>query len=396
MATAIDISSPDNKLSRAGIKLKLLTQAWSRQARGERYSEALLGFLGSKQNEHTRRSYAFALLEFWDWYWAERQHYPTPDLVRRAEAHAYAQWLTERKLGLDELRLSQDPDRTLDLTIYRAVKLSPGIRCSELRRKLLSAGFGVNVTFTAAGRSESLSVLEIEQGDLRGDTAAAFAEQHGRQPPTGLDLHLACLTEHGIVRRTPTVEQIRSESVHVDEVSPSRAQLDYRVDPELFQYFTNPHTQARGAERSSTVASRLSVLCSFWEHLRSATGENVGPADALLAHNIWNEPRRRASRISRTRKQLSREIKTPDMELFVQVLATTFRRSHGKQAAAAAASAASGADVSSAASGVATLMALRDRAILLFMLLTGVRAEELQSIRRGQLHSAPVLLTIVG
>ena len=396
MATAIDISAPDNQLSRAGLKLKLLTQAWSRQARGERYSEALLGFLGSKQNEHTRRSYAFALLEFWDWYWAERKIYPTPDKVRRAEAHAYAQWLTKRKLGLDELRLSQDPERRMDLAIYRDVKQAPGVRCSALRRKLLLAGFGVNVTFSTAGRSETLVCLEVEQGDLRGDAAVAFVDQYGRPPPNGLDLHLACLTERGVLRRTPTVEQIRSESVSVNEDDPSRAQLDYRVDPDLFQYFTNPHTQAQGAERASTVSSRLSVLCSFWEQLRSATGENVGDTESLLAHNIWNEPRRRASRISRTRKQLSREIKTPDMELFVQVLATTFRRSHGEQAAAAAAAAASGANVSTSASGVGTLMALRDRAIMLFMMMTGVRAEELQSIRRGQLRGTPVLLTIVG
>lgn len=396
---ALDISRPEQTLTRTGLSLKRLGQSWQRQARGKQFLEALLTFLGSAASKNTRRSYSFAILEFWDWY--EIHHHgdsPTPDKVRRADAFGFADWLRTRTIGLDEYRLRHDPDRALDLAIYQIVLGSPSIRFGAIRKKLLATHrFSKRVTFLAEGRSHSLDVLEIEEHEPRGDALAEYVALHGRPPPNALDIKLACLVEHKLLRRTPTVARVRDGSFPVEEELPDRAQLDYRVDPETFSYFIDTHTEASGVERSSTVAQRLGALSSFWNFLLD-TGENEDSSEPLLQHNVWLAPFKAASRLVPARKTIARELSTPSLHLFTQILSTTLRRSHGaEQAYSVAEALVDGADVSAAEIGDAGVYDLRDRALLLFTLLVGARAEEMTNLRRSDITSStPALVTLTG
>ena len=302
MVQAIDIRRPDAELNRTGLELKLLAGQWERASRGRQYTEALLTFLGSKNNKNTRRAYSFALLEFFGWYQIKRGFVPTPDRVKRADAYAYAQYLQDRAIGLDEFRLEQDPERAMDLEIYRVAKASPGVHWSTLRKRLLTTRrFDTEVTFVQGGREQRMRVLEIEASEPRGDELAAYLEDHGGQaPPNALDIRLACLVDHNLLRRTPTVAEIRAGDVISVQDDPERAQLDYRVDPDLFSYFVATHTDSVGAERSNTVSARLSALSSFWRFMVTESSENTGER-GLLDHNIWGEPRKQMTRKARSR-----------------------------------------------------------------------------------------------
>ena len=399
MVQAIDIYRPESELTRTALELKQIADAWKRSTSGARFTEALLTFLASKDNKNTRKAYAFSVLEFFAWYHTVKNRTPLPDEIRRADAFAYAKYLTDRTIGLDEYRLAQDPERTLDLSVYRFIKSNPGARIDRIRKHLLAdRRFVTTVTFQAGGRPQRLTVLAIESEQPRGDELAAYVEAHDRQPPNGLDLHLACLVSHNLLRRTPTVEQIRQETAGLDIADASRAQLGFRVDPELFSYFLDTHTGASGAERSGTILLRLTALSSFWNYLID-TGENLGDQEPLLKHNIWHAPSKALRKRLPAHRQVVRELTTPDLSLFVQVLATTFVRSHGPEQALDVANAyLMGARVAEAATGTASAYDLRDRALLCFAFWTGARADEIGSLRRSSLqHTARgTLVSFVG
>ena len=114
------------------------------------------------------------------------------------------------------------------------------------------------------------------------------------------------------------------------------------------------------------VAARLGPLHSFWTFLIDS-GENVaGGREPLLKFNIWTTPAKVAARERRSHQQVSRAKKTPDLEIFNQIIGTTYRRS---------------------AEGAATTSPdyddVRDRAMLLFALYVGARETELITLRRA-------------
>jgi integrase len=393
---SIDIYRSERELTRTGLELKQLAGTWSRTAHGKRYVETLLTFLNRKQNRNTQRSYAFAILEFFGWYEVKKGRIPVPHEVRRVDAYAFSQYLQERTVGLDEYRLAQDPERSMDLTIYRFVKGSPGARIDAVRKKLLAdSRFTEQVTFLAGARKQTMRVLSIEAAEPRGDELDAYIAAHGRPPPNGLDLRLACLVDHNLLRRSPSVRQIRTQQAGLDIEKSNRAQIDWRIDPAVFAYYVDTHTDAVGAERANTVMTRLGALSSFWKYLVEQSTENTPGAEPLLKYNIWTEPRGSITKTARSRSRASRELKTPSRELFVRTLATTFERSHGEQAYEAADASLEGADVSRSATGDPSLYDLRDRAVLVFVYWTGARADELRGLLRGALQPDG-LVTIIG
>lgn len=398
MANAIDIHRPTAELTRTGLDVRRLSEAWTHKPKGRRFTEALIGFLGSKDNPNTRKSYAFAITEFFAWYDSHFRRIPAPDEVRRAEAFAYRQYLESRTIGLDEYRLSNDPDRELDLVIYRYVKAHGGCDITAIRRELMSHGrFTTTVTFVAGGRQHSLRVLTLEEDDLQGDDLASYVAAHGRNPPNGLDLRLACLCQHNLLHRTPTVEEIRKAAIDVGEEHPDQAQIGYRVDPEVFRYSIEVHTDAKPSERLTTVLLRLTALSSFWNYLADS-GENVGDTESLLKHNVWRAATKDLRKRVASHQKVARELSTPDLELFVTILAETFRRSHPEQHREAAEATLDGADVSRMATGRASALDLRDRSALLLVYWTGLRAGEMEHLRRSDLTVSErgALLDVLG
>lgn len=382
MTTAIDLRRPESELSRTELTLIRLGRAWVGEADGRRYTEALLDFLRARHNPNTLRSYSYAILEFFGWYERERERIPTPAMVRRADAVAFERWLRERKTGLAEWYLLHDPSRRLDAAIYVICRERPGIGIDGIRQVLLGRPeFATERLLEREGRMVADKVLRIE---LEGP---------------GLARRLGCLIDVKTISRSPTLEQIRRGQVDVGlpPAHAARLGIDRPVPPEVFRYAV-PSYDTDPAARASTVASRLAALSALWEYLMQS-GENLGAATPLLRINIWVDLLRQAQRQAPSQQRIARAKKTPGPALFEAILATTFARRHGAAAPLAARAqmdtrvAMPGALVRAPRESFADL---RDRAILLLLGQTGIRADELGHLRRADFGGSPPMLTIRG
>jgi integrase len=330
-----------------------LTQTWEGH-RADHFSEALMAFIGSQTSQNTRRSYEFAIRQFWQWFIARTGRCPVPAEISRTEATAYAAWLRKQSDEAVELQLLGRGDM-LGLAIYRSVRSTPGCRIDEIRQLLAKQSINI-------GASDQ----ELDR----------------------LDRALAKLVRQGLLRRQPSFKQACEQ----DKDKGADVDIDYRPDPGVFRYTVAPLSKLS----PSTIAQRLGTLASLWEYLRD-TGENVdGGRQALLQHNIWAKLARKAKAPVASHKKASRAVSTPSLELFIKVLATTFRRSHEDPVGAADLTVRKG--TFTAGTAPATIYDLRDRALLLLLLFTGMRAEEAGSIRQKHLgeEDSDGILTFTG
>lgn len=393
----IEVADDVRGLTRTGLEMKKITSAWRGMPNGDRFTQALVTFLGSKSNKGTQRVYGFAISEFFNWYRSMRGIYPLPNQVTRADAVLFVKYLQERNLGLDELRLAQDPDRELDLAVYKYIKQNPEARISAIRRFLLQdPRFVTVIQFPVRGTMQSGRVLKIEENEPHGDDLQKFTDINGFPPDNALDLRLACLCMHNLLRRAPTIAQIREGQVNLDIPNQDQAQITFRVDPEVFRYFANEYTEQKGTDRSGTIATKLSALSSFWTWLVRSSGENLPGYENLLKFNIWREAIQGVRATAINRAKAHRESSTPDRELFLRLLSSCYVTSHGADALMTANAALEGADVARFAQAEPSIYDLRDRAVLIFCYWTGVRAEELGSIRRSAFDAKTGLVTITG
>ncbi len=334
-------------------RLLALTGDWRRDsAQGAAFVQALDAFFAGISNPNTRRAYAYTLLEFWDWLRANTGVgiAPTPERVERVMASQYAEWLRSRSHGIERFRLEEaaaasragrSPTREPEVTAETYVYLldHPGSDILAIRAHLL--------------RSPARAALEaIERGSS--DTAVALGE---------LDKLLACLTERRVLSRTPTLRELRASDPTL------MRRLGERIDPTVFRYSVPEKPGSRG-DRVSTVAQRLAILSSFWDHLINRSGENTGPDRVLIKYNVWTEPLRASAKGVSSHQDAVQARTTPDIELFERILATTSNSSSFKD--------------------------LRDRAVLLFLRWTGVRATELGTLRRRDIHGQPPQVTVRG
>jgi integrase len=337
---------------------------WQFDGRGAAFADAMRTFIEAQESPNTRRTYAFGILEFWDWYEREHGACPTPDRITRSVAAQYVEWLKTRSESSDLVRLRRQQGGELSVALCKAARWKPGMSLDELRQKL--------------NRDEFDGLSDVSDDEL--------------------DQLLGELVRRRYLRREPTVAAVRNGAVEVDADDQGRAQIDFRVASDVFRYYPAKLSDARGDARASTIATRLGALSSLWEYL-SDSGENIGQTEPLLQHNIWRRHLRRASRLAPGRKKASRARKTPSLELYTRVLATTYERSHGAGKAAGALQAAraalAGEDTSLTATGQATAFDLRNRVLMLLLLFTGMRADEVGSIRRRDLADSG-LLTVVG
>ncbi len=375
----IDLGRSEEAQTRTELTLGRIGRAWKYAPRGEQFTQGLLDFLRSLNTEATLRSYSFSILQFFDWYEREHRGLPTPDNIRRADAVEFNKWLRTRSLGLEQWRLEHDPVRRLDLAVFEIVKRDPAIRIGDVRQAL-----GQHREFMTF--HEDKHILSIEHPDML------------RRGGGGLAKRLACLVLTKTLVRSPSLSEIRRGVVDVGLDNPAQADISEMVPPEVYQYFVPEVTTPEGAERASTIATRLSALSALWRYFMQS-GENIaGQQEQLLKFNIWLGPLKEAQQQAPSHRAVSRAKKTPNVELFLRLLATTFYRSHGRGPAAVQAAHAQfwGRDVPSGRPVQPSFSDLRDRALLILMAQIGARAKEIFRLRNSDVAGDPPVITLLG
>lgn len=377
-APQIDLSRPQAEQTRTELTLGRLSRAWLGAPDGRRFIEAMLEFLRARSNPNTLRSYSYAVLEMFGWFEAEHARLPTPAEVRRADAVDFERWLRTRKHGLAEWYLLHDPARRLDAAIYVVCRERPGVSIDAIRQVLL-------------GRREFTTIRLRDEGGRRTHETALTIEVEG----PGLAARLAQLVDHKTLSRTPSVEQIRRGLVDVGlpMAEARRVGIDRPAPAEVFRYAV-PTLDTEPAARASTICVRLAALSALWDYLMH-TGENVGSSTPLLRINVWTELLRAAQRQAPSQQRVSRAEKTPGPALFEAILATTFRRRFGDGAPLAAKAQMDPRSPMPSPVPKApkeSFADLRDRAMMLLLAQTGIRAEELSSLTRADRQGAVITI----
>lgn len=335
---ALTRAEGDRGVVRAQMTLARLGEAWARDARrGLRFIKGLTTWLSSYTNENTRRVNSYSVLEFFEWYEATRYldgrrgQIPMPWQVTREDANAYAQYLRTRKLGLEEERLRRDPTKKLELLAYVYVKGNPGANYTAIRRRVLDD--------PSVPRSyrDHVPILEIEKAD-----------------PLAFDRVLSCMVEAKQLSREPTIEELRRHPPNND-ADWARVGLDFRAPPDIFRYQVDGHSDGTAEERSSTVLRRVAALSSLWRHYIERGENTQSDQGDLLKYNIWADLVKHEGRIAPLQQRVHRLERTPTLEEWRQLVATT---------------------ESSAIEDV------RDRALLALMFWMGLRVTEMVRLKR--------------
>lgn len=274
----------------------------------------------------TRRAYAFALAEFFEWLARKYGRVVAPPQVTKKDAEDYVQWLTSRPYSLEGERL-RDGDKRERLALY------------EIVRDLGSADLT-----SIAGKVPSWL---IAAHPARSDRTAIDR--------VWLNHELGRMVLHDLLARSPTLEELRREDVqigiHVFHVTVTVDGKEQEIAlPDLFSY-SLPVPRAVGR---STVAQRMSALSAFWRAL--TIGENTG-GSALVRYNIFDDI---ARRVRRGLAADNRAARARRGRLSPQLTERLLRAADGP-----------------------SLTEKRDAALLWFLVLTGARVTETMRIRRG-------------
>jgi integrase len=344
---AINLDQPERDMNRTELTLGQIGAEWRYQPRGEAFAQALLSFLRSVGSPDTLSTYASAVLQLFAWYWQRHGRLVTPDRITRGDAAEYNRYLRTRSEPLTRFWLERDPERRRDLLLYDFVGKNPGANLEQIARQL-----GV---YTPEDRQR-------------------------------LARHLGCLVKRRTLTRSPTVAEYRAQ--HGGEVV---------APPEDIYRYSLPTVETpAGPERASTVAKNLSALSSLWSYM-IRSGENLpGSTDPLLRHNIWLDTVKQARAQAPSFQEASRQARKPDLNLFLRLLATTYTRTHGANALEAAKGAFFGRPIPGRKMVVPSFKDLRDRALLLTMAQTGVRAKEIKRLKRSSVSGDPPVMTIIG
>lgn len=306
------------------------------EALAQRYALAVASFLGEPQqgyeawenyvgklSPNTRRAYAFAVTEFFEWLAAARQQIVPPHEVLRKDAEDYANWLATRPFGLTVEKL-RDGDEPLRYAIYTAVQM--------------------------LGSADMRSVLAALPKWAR--------EALGEEPEPGLARELGRMVLHDYLDRKPTLEEVRREhpragidqfTIPIDQPDGGR-QL---VPLDLLYVYSVP--EPRGVSRA-TIALRLAALSAFWEVLKQ--GENIEGGAPILQHNVFEDVKARVARGLAAESKIAAAKQRIAPELIPRLL--------------------------SVANDARTLSEYRDKALLYAMVFTGLRVSEVTNLRRGE------------
>jgi site-specific recombinase XerD len=293
-----------------------LVASWSSSSEGARQLEALGAWLSRYRSLHTKKAYSTAIEVFLYWLELRRGRACTPAEVTRADAWAFC-------------REQVEPPE--DWVTYRREKAldERGRACSR-----------------EIAAHPGCSVVEI-------------ALQTGLSEPIAHEA-LTQMVKQNFLSRTPKSAELREGRTNLVGLG--------LLNIRRYRYMVKPSRPSSAA----TMAVRLTALSSFWEFLRD-TGENTGAA-ALITHNIWRETLRVYAKRSSNDRQVARAMTTPDEPLYLRMLAQTFKTSH-LDALGAAKDWWAGRLVT-VPTREPTLLELRDRTLLCWMVSLGLRVDE--------------------
>jgi len=317
-------------------------EAWTREFAGgnrrlaEQYALALARFLGrppevegefeafiGTYSPRTRRAYAFAITEFFEWLASEHGRIVPPHEVTTLDAERYVQWLAEKPYSLRDEKL-RDGDEPVRLALYETVE--------------------------QLGSADLASIAAAIPAWLR--------ERHQGKSLEWLHHELGRMVLHDLLVRTPTIEQLRRENprLGIDEFFVEVPQPDGPPRAVAIENIFSYTVPAPRAVSRKTIADRLTALSSFWDVLMQ--GENVGGAEAICRYNVFKPIKKQVARgLSAERREAAARANQLTPALVEQLL--------------------------SAADG-ATLADKRNAALLWFLVLTGTRVSEAVAIRRGK------------
>lgn len=274
----------------------------------------------------TRRAYAFAITEFFEWIASHHRRIVPPHKVTRKDAEDYVHWLATRPYSLEAEKL-RDGDQENRREIYEAVK--------------------------AMGSCDLSSLAATLPERIR----KAHALPNGAFDKEWLHRVLGRMTLHDLLVRTPTLDELRKDdkrigiSVFIVRIPDQEGVVEDVPLMDVFQYqLPRPRAVSR-----VTIALRLTALSSFWDAL--AQGENDS-TDSILRFNIF--------------RPLSRRV---GLGLVAERKAVAARRGHLSPQLV---------DRLLRAVDGPSLAEKRDAALLWFLVLTGARVSELTSLRRGR------------
>lgn len=314
--------------------------------RGKQYVLALRRFLGEPPPEDaswnyvgtlspkTREVYAATLEEFFEWLAREHDGAVPPELVTTIDVERYVQWLSAPSytLNIEKLR---DGDQPLRLAIFETVQ-----KLGSADRQNIYSALPKSSLRLIQSDEEPLAKMSFELGRMvlhqNLIRSPSLEEIRKDVPLAGIRVFKLLVTKAGRFTVPGDEEAVDGEILDMDDV------FIYRV-PE-------PHGVGR-----RTIVKKLAALSSFWETLRA--GENIPGGEPVLQHNVISPILKRVSRgMAQEVKRVSRSQK-PEASAVLGLLRASEHPS--------------------------TLAQYRDRALLLFLLFTGVRVEEAVSLRRG-------------
>lgn len=348
------------RATRAQLTFELISVAWGPQPGGAAFTAALVNFIETKTNANTRRSFAYSILELFGWLDKTQRRIPTPDRITTGDAANYVRWLETRQTGLRSWYLQQDRSRAGDAMIFQILQRSPGLNLEQIREQLRRAGASQLAAWDKLGH------------------------------------RLACLVSVKTLRRRPSISEIRRGVVDVG-LTPAQARgvgITVPVPTGVFRYWA-PQDERDAQDRASTMATRLTALSSFWRAM-TRVGENLGPARPLLRVDIWGPLLKRLRPRAAAAQKVTRHRKKTSLPLFLRLLAVTYRREYGELAHQMAVSQMFPGRAPEPPRGRTTpaLRDVRDRALLLLLGQVGLRAAELQRLRRSSVEGST--LTVRG
>jgi len=280
----------------------------------------------------TRRSYAYALTEFFEWIASKYGRVVPPHKVTRKDAEDFVHWLATRPYSLEAEKL-HDGDQENRREIYETLK--------------------------ALGSADLSSIAANLPERIR----KAHALPNGDFDSDWLHRTLGRMTLHDFVVRSPTLDALRKEdarigiSVFVVKIPDDQGIVEEIPLQDIFAYsLPKPRAVSR-----VTISLRLAALCSFWDAL--AQGENVDDA-AILRFNIF---RSIAKRVRLGLGAEKRVVRARKKRLTPEMVGRLLRAADGT-----------------------SLAEKRDAAMLWFLVLTGARITEVTMLRRGRPEASEI------
>ena len=329
------------KRDEGAVELWTKVFAQGSKERAERYALAVATFLGQPPPEelgggwndylghyspNTRKVYAFALTEFFEWAAAQHDKIVPPEQITRLDAENYVNWLANRPFSLAPEKL-KDGDLTDLRDLYDIVKELGTASLQQIIDNLSDAQrrkyFGRN--------------SESDPNNRR-----ALSEQVRK------------LVTMDVLEAQPTMKSLRQ---NYSQAGITQWEVPMGPGNEMVpieEVFTYSEKEYRGVGRA-TVSQRVSALSTFWKTLMQ--GENVVNGAPLLKYDVWSIVKKRVNRgISSDQRKASKSQKMPS-EAVIKMLRDAPDR---------------------------TLVQMRNRAMLYLMVFAAVRTSEILILRRSK------------